>query len=180
MKSSIISVITQFNTNRMLKDYMDKMYRPTAENHILIQKDNYKKAIQFAEWRKSIRTRFPSIHIKNISIQGIEGDILNVGDEIQVYIAVNRGKVNKREIKAEVLFSQDKSEESITYSASKELTCGDIQYVAMELIEEQGELLKYRATYTAQKSGKFNYGIRILPYHHEITDLKDLNLVFWG
>jgi len=35
-------------------------------------------------------------------------------------------------------------------------------------------------SYKAQHSGKFNYGIRILPYHPDVDDIKDLNLVFWG
>ena len=52
--------------------------------------------------------------------------------------------------------------------------------LALQAHEENDTIIKYSLYYKAPKSGKFNYGIRILPYHADIDDVTDLNLVFWG
>jgi len=93
---------------------------------------------------------------------------------------VNKGKVDKKEIKAEVLISQNKEEESITFSGSLEAQFENIEYVTMQLDTEKENILKYKCSYKAQRSGKFNYGIRILPYYPDIDDIIDVNLVFWA
>jgi len=180
IKSSITSIISEFNTNRMLKEYTESMYIPTAKHYLFISENNFSRAREIAEWKKSISTRFPSVHIHNISIEGVDGDILNVGDEITIHVEVNKGKISKGEIKAEVLLSPCRQEEANTFSGREEMQFEEIQYVPMQLLAEEGNLLKYKCRYTAHKSGKFNYGIRVLPDHPDMDDVVDLNLVFWA
>ncbi len=179
-KSSMTSIISHYNTHRMLKEYVESMYIPTAKRYLAVTENNFSKAREFTEWKKSISTRFTSIHIHHIAIEGIDGDILNVGDELTIYVEVNKGKVDKKEIKAEVLISQNKEEESITFSGSLEAQFENIEYVTMQLDTEKENILKYKCSYKAQRSGKFNYGIRILPYYPDIDDIIDVNLVFWA
>lgn len=174
------SIISHYNTHRMLKEYVESMYIPTAKRYLAVTENNFSKAREFTEWKKSISTRFTSIHIHHIAIEGIDGDILNVGDELTIYVEVNKGKVDKKEIKAEVLISQNKEEESITFSGSLEAQFENIEYVTMQLDTEKENILKYKCSYKAQRSGKFNYGIRILPYYPDIDDIIDVNLVFWA
>jgi phosphorylase/glycogen(starch) synthase len=180
IKDSITSIISEYNTNRMLMQYNESMYVPSAKRYMHISENNFAKARELTEWKKSISTRFPSVHIHNISIEGVDGDILNVGDKITIYVEVNKGKVTKDEVKAEVLISQNKEEEPITFSGQEEMRFEEISYVPMKLSSEEGNLLKYNCVYTADKSGKFNYGIRVLPDHPDMDDILDLNLVFWA
>jgi phosphorylase/glycogen(starch) synthase len=180
MKSSLCSIISHYNTHRMLNEYMELLYVPAANHHLLITENNYSKAREFSKWKKSLSMRFPSVHFLHISIEGVDGDILNVGDELKIYAEVNRGKITKDEIRAEVLIMQNKVPETISFSGSEEIQYEDIQYVPMQLCGEQEDLLKYECTYQALKSGKFNYCIRILPHHKDVTDIMDLNLVYWA
>ncbi|MBN1525477.1 MAG: alpha-glucan family phosphorylase [Spirochaetales bacterium] len=180
MKNSMSKIISIFNTHRMLKDYSETMYIPTAEKYAAYSAENFKKAKDISQWKKSIRARFPSIHINNISISGIDGDILNVKDELTFSLEVHKGKVERTEITAEVIIFQDMEEDTLTFLGEGSLPHEDITVVAMEQKEEAMDIIKYSCVFTATKSGKFNYGIRILPFHPEIDDNIDLNLVFWG
>ncbi|MBN1798713.1 MAG: alpha-glucan family phosphorylase [Spirochaetales bacterium] len=179
-KSSMTSIISHYNTHRMLKEYVESMYIPTAKRSLAVSENNFSKAREYTEWKKTVSTCFPSVHIQHIAIEGIDGDILNVGDNLKIYIEVNKGKVNKQEIRAEVLISQNKDEESITFSGIQDSQFEDIEYIPMRLISEKQNILKYECSYTAQKSGKFDYGIRILPHYPGIDDIIDANLVFWA
>jgi phosphorylase/glycogen(starch) synthase len=180
IKASMASIISHYNTHRMLKEYIESMYIPTAKRYLSVRENNFSKAREYAEWKKSISTRFPSVHIHHIAIEGIDGDILNVGDKMTICVEVNKGKVDKNEIKAEVLISQNKGDESIAFSGEGEAQFENIEYLTMQLVSENQNILKYEGIYTAQKSGKFDYGIRILPNYSGIDDIIDVNLIFWA
>jgi hypothetical protein len=175
-----MSTIAEFNTHRMLREYADKLYQPAAQKCAGLIKDNFKKAKRIAEWKKSILSRFSSLHISNITVEGIQGDNMNVNDEITVHLEISKGRVAKEEIRAEMVVVQDKKEDSITFTEHQRFYDEQIQHVEMELAEENELLLKYRGKYKAATSGKFNYGVRIMPYHKDVDDIVDLNLIYWG
>lgn len=178
MKSSIISTISNYNTHRMIKDYAEEMYIPTAKKFMSLYDKDLNKFRSLSEWKNSIRTRFPGIHIRDISIEGISGDILNVGDKINFLLEINKGKIKKDEITAQVIIFQNKTESDISFYDKRYNE--DIVIVPMDCLEDNGSIIKFNCEYTASKSGKFNYGIRILPSHKEIDDVIDLNLVYWA
>jgi phosphorylase/glycogen(starch) synthase len=160
MKHSLGRIIAGFNTHRMVA--------------------NYAKARELAQWKKSVRSRFSSIHINHIAIQGIDGDMLNVGDEIQFQLEVHKGKMTKDELKAEVVIFQEREEEAIEFTGGDGALRENISACRLEPTEETDSVIKYTLSYKAKQSGKFNYGIRILPHHPDVDDIADLNLVFWG
>ncbi len=180
MKHSMARTIADFNTHRMLVDYAERMYLPAAKRHLMIRRDGFGKAKTLAAWKKSARTRFSSIHINHIAIKGIDGDMLNVGDEIQFHLEVHKGKMTSDELKAEVLIFQEKEPETLDYIGGDGIPRENPTVLTLQAHEEKDTIIKYSLYYKAPKSGKFNYGIRILPYHPDIDDVTDLNLVFWG
>lgn len=180
MKNSIISIISEYNTHRMLSEYTEKMYVPAAKKYIGLSKNNFTPAKEIAEWKKSIRSRFSTIHISNISIRGSHGDDLNVSDAIDARLVIEKGKVTKEEITAQMIIIPDHSEDSIIYTGKNGFHDENITYITMKLASETDTLLTYHTCYKTTRTGKFNYGIRILPYHPDIDDVTDMNMVFWA
>ncbi|MDI6751949.1 MAG: alpha-glucan family phosphorylase [bacterium] len=179
MKDAIISVISEFNTHRMVRDYTEKMYIPVAKRYFSLMAEGFKKVQEIADWKRSITARFSSVHINSITID--RGEKLNVGDEITLRLEINRGRVSKEELSAQIAVIEDKKEEVIGYTGPpKGLYTEDIQYIPMDLDAEDDTTIKYKGRYKATKSGKFNYGIRITPFHPDVDDTADLGLVYWG
>ena len=56
IKDSITSIISEYNTNRMLKQYNESMYVPSAKRYMHISENNFAKARELTEWKKSIST----------------------------------------------------------------------------------------------------------------------------
>ena len=81
---------------------------------------------------------------------------MNVGDEIAIRLEINKGRVSKEELSAQIVVMEDRKEDVYT---------GEIQYIQMEAETEDDTTIKYVGKYKAEKSGKLNYGIRITPFH---------------
>jgi phosphorylase/glycogen(starch) synthase len=180
MKHSLSRIIAGFNTHRMVAEYVERMYIPSARRYLFLTQDEFAKAREIAQWKKSVRSRFSSIHINHIAIQGIDGDMLNVGDEIQFLLEVHKGRMAKDELQAEVLIFQEREEEAIEFTGGEFALRDNLASYQLQAVEETDAVIKYTLSYKAQQSGKFNYGIRILPFHPDVDDIRDLNLVFWG
>jgi len=182
MKESIITVISEFNTHRMLRDYVEKMYEPASKRYIDFIDNNFEKTKEVVKWKKSIKNRFASININDVSIDGISEDTIDMNDEITVFFEINRGDVSKDELKAEMVVFQDKNqgESTSTNGSGGTKYIDEFKYLTMNPIEETGSKIKYMCKFKGEKSGKYKYGIRILPYFQNMDDIIDLNLVYWG
>lgn len=180
MKRSMMTIISEYSTHRMVRDYMECLYVPAVKKYTALSQNNFMKAREYAEWIKSIRSRFHTVHIKNISIKGSHGDSLNVGDHILVSLDVDPGKTDKNEIQAQFIIIRDTYHYTIKFAEKSGIHNENIQIVKMKASETDGQILTFTCKYVAEKSGKFNYGIRVLPFHPELSIPTDLNIVYWA
>jgi phosphorylase/glycogen(starch) synthase len=180
LRSSIISVITEYNTHRMLKDYVNDMYVPAARRYNMMSENNFGKANEISQWINNIRSRFSTIHIHNVIVRGSHGDIMNVNDEMEVIIELDKGKLTNDEIRVQMVVIHDTSEDSIDYSERPEYYDESLEYIGLNFKEENDNILTYNCKYKALESGKFNYGIRVLPHHPMLSDSCDMNLIYWA
>jgi len=132
------------------------------------------------EWLSSIRNRFASIHINTINLKGGNGDVLNVNDVVSASIEVHKGKLTKEEISAQLIIIKDSSHDSIVYGDKLEIYDEYFSVFEMQLVAEKEDVLTYSINYVAQKSGKFNYGMRVLPKHPDLTNRTNINLIYWA
>lgn len=66
MKDAIISCLSEFNTHRMVRDYTEKMYIPTAKRYFGFEASGFKKVAEIADWKRSLTARFSSVHLWKI------------------------------------------------------------------------------------------------------------------
>ncbi|MBN2542836.1 alpha-glucan family phosphorylase [bacterium] len=182
MKNSVVSVLGEFNTHRMIREYLDKMYEPSAKKYFEMTKDNFKKTKDIVELKKNIAARFATLNINNISIRGIENDVVNLNDEITFSLEVNRGSMSNDELNAETIIIYNHEEKKLGIRKTEEINQPEREIIAipMKIIEENGSDVKYSCTYHVKKHGKFEYGVRISAVSELIDDMKDINLACWG
>jgi hypothetical protein len=180
MKKSIAAITPHYNSHRMMKEYSEKLYIPAAQKYFQVINNNFEKARSIATWKESVRARFASLHIKSLSIEGAKDDRLNVKDSLTIQLKVDRGKIEKTEIRPEAVIIYDTRSENSTHTGQRLYYNDDIIYVPFELVEETESLLTYKGIFTAKKCGKVNYGIRIMPTHPDVDDIYDLNCIYWA
>jgi phosphorylase/glycogen(starch) synthase len=170
MKNAIASVAPVFNTHRMVTEYVSKMYEPAAARSRELAADNYRKAAAIAEWKRKCAARFATLHIRSMQVEGIQGDIANLGDEISLRVTVEKGDLSPDEILPEMVV-QD----------TRETGSESIRFIGkMELADSEKGLLTYKSTFRPDRNGKFTYGVRITPYHEYLGTKYETGLVLWS
>ena len=89
MKQSISTCCPVFNTNRMIQDYVEKCYRPSAKRHNILLGDGLKNAVELAQWRKRLAQGWQQIKVEAVESNG--ADPMQVGKELDVKARVNLG-----------------------------------------------------------------------------------------
>jgi hypothetical protein len=171
MKQSIKTLVPRFNTHRMLREYYEKLYLPTAIRSERFRKNNYEKAKALSDWKMKIASRFSTDHIRWFRTEGFIGDRIDMGGSFKVEVGVDLGKLDEEEMKLElVILELDEKDKIIntTVVPMKKTSADD------------KDALIYSCAYEATKSGKFRYGIRAIPRHPDLLVYQEIGLVHWA
>jgi len=170
MKNAMRTVIPRFNTHRMLREYLSRMYIPAVERNASLCGQGAGKARELAQWKKKIATRFSTLHIRDVSIKGLKGDTVPLGEEISIRVTIEKGSLEPREILVELIIQHMESGEAASSFSTER----------MELTGTEENVLTYECTYRAEKNGQFRYGVRVIPVHPCQGDKYETGLVVWS
>ena len=172
MKQSIKSLVPRFNTHRMLREYYNTMYLPIARRSQELKQNSYERARALADWKLKIASRFSTDHIRWYRARGFHGDRLNLGDEFEVEVGVDPGKLTEHEIRVELIVLESDEHDQLRNPT----------IITMEKARTDVEdnTCTYVGTYRTSKSGKFVYGIRVMPCHTDLFTYQEVGLVHWA
>jgi len=171
IKRSIHTLAPRFNTERMLAEYYEDMYLPTVRRSGELSEFNYKLAKDIADWKSKIPMRFSSLHLLDISVEGIQGDTIVVDQPLTVTARIDPGKLSPEEIHVELFIGRDDGNGFIEPP--------DLVPLKMETNLLNGSLI-FAAEYRIRRNGPHSYGIRVLPYNEKLVSKHETGLVLWG
>lgn len=172
MKQSIKSLVPKFNTHRMLREYYERIYLPTAKRASNLQLNNYERAKALSDWKLKIASRFSTDHIQWYKVKGFRGDRLELGEKFEIQVGVELGKLSEDELRVELVVAESDENDHIMDTViipMKKNTTNNIEDITI-----------YSGTFEATKSGRFVYGIRVMPSHPDLLLYQELGLVHWA
>ena len=171
IKKSIQTLMPKFNTRRMLLQYYDEMYLPAANREHELYQNAYSMVRGLADWKRKIPMRFSSLKLLDISIKGIHGDTVLVDQPLQVSARIDPGKMEPDEILVELLIGKKDGYECI---------CAP-DCVPLNVIDSASDgVLTFSVEYIVKQNGPYYYGVRVMPYHKNLTSKQDTGLILWA
>ncbi len=169
IKNSMLTLAPKFNARRMAHQYLNEMYLATAKRGKAMRKDNYSLARELAEWKLKAPMRFSSIRLIDVSFEGIHGDTINVGEPFTINLRIDPGKLEPDEILAELVIGKISGDDFMTQPDSVPLVRDGVQ----------DHIITYSGQYNVKSSGRFSYGIRIIPYNKNLSSKQELGMALW-
>ena len=167
MKASMRTVCPMFNTNRMVHDYHEKLYRPAADLSRRLSAEDYARARALAAWKARLRSQWESIRIVQASS---ERDTLEAGAELAVLADVHLGALAPEEVSVQIYYG--------SMGAGGEIAVGEI--AEMAVLENKGDgTYLFSGTIPCTRSGLYGYAVRVLPRHEDLGNPLLMNLIAW-
>jgi phosphorylase/glycogen(starch) synthase len=171
IKRAMETLVPVFNSDRMMLDYYNKMYLPTARRAKAVTRDGYRLARELSDWKRKIPMRFSSVKLLDVRVDGIIGDSVIVGTPFAVSVHVDPGKLEPEEILAELVIGRRDGQVFIAPPVT----------LSLRMTEKAGDgTVTFAGEYVVQENGPHSYGVRVMPYNKDLASKQELGLVLWG
>jgi len=169
MKTALRELGPQFNSHRMVEDYVAKAYLPSCRNYLNTVKDDFKAAKELADWRMKIMTRWSNLAIKDIRTETHER--VFVEEPILVEARVQLDGLTPSDVRVEIYHGPVAQDGSFVRRRTTLMT-------AEKDLGEGWHL--YRGEVMPPEAGRFGFTVRILPHHPLLLDAHALGLLHWA
>lgn len=168
IKNTISQVASNFTTNRMLSDYMDKYYEPQFKRYQLLSADNEKVAKEIASWKEYVSSEWNNIRI--VAAKKWDASyVLSNDDPFQCEVSLDLGRIKPEDIGVEVLLT------SVDAKGRQHIQ----EVCELKLESTENGVSTYKATFLPQRTGMYQVGTRIFPKNVLLPHRQDFPLVKW-
>ncbi|MEX2116662.1 MAG: alpha-glucan family phosphorylase [Bacteroidota bacterium] len=169
MKGSMRAIGPQFNTNRMVREYMDKMYLTSLMQFRALEENGFKRARSFAEWKNHVHRSWSKLSVAKVDIENHIN--LKVGDSITVKAWINLGDLTASDVFVDLWYG--------ALNAN-----GEIEHPSLALMkatgQKNGSAVEYTGAITMETSGRLGHTVRVLPRNEDLDNPHRLGLILWG
>jgi starch phosphorylase len=158
-----------FNTNRMVRDYTEKLYLPAAPRGAALGAESLKRAIELAHAKDRLRHKWPGVRIVGVHTSG--NGHFKVGQSMQVEAMVDLGDLDPKDVQVQLYAGP------ITASGA----IGDASPLTMEHNKQMapGRHL-YVGRIDCRTSGRHGFAIRVLPGNPDMATPFEPGLILWN
>ena len=155
------------SAERMLRDYVNVLYRPAAIAGRHAVADNYAQAKALAAWSSRVRAAWPHIQVEHVDSVGVSEDP-QIGDLLQVNAYVALRELSPDDVYVEVAYGRAEDTDELT----------DITVAELKAAEDLGKGRHlFSGTLVIDRSGSFGYTVRVLPKNDALASKAELGLI---
>jgi starch phosphorylase len=169
MKSAIRSIGPEFNTNRMVREYTEIMYLPSAERARTINANGYERTKELSAWKEDLLRNWRDIRISDVKIDAPEG--VKVGDSAAIRATIDLGNLEPSDVTVEACYG--------TVNAAGMM---DVPHTAQmkSTKKPNGNAYEFTVTIKLETSGRMGHTIRVLPAHKDLINPFSDGLIHWA
>ncbi|MGE5337816.1 MAG: alpha-glucan family phosphorylase [Gemmatimonadota bacterium] len=167
-KESIATLMPRFNTERMLTEYVTRLYAPAANLGRRVAADDYAHAHELARWKQRVYERWPAVRLRRV-------------DESLHRIAYGEGMHVAVEMELDGLAADDVIVELLIADDSHGPAAQDDKALPLSPVGAQGAsgVQRFELKLVPERCGRFEYRIRAYPRHPLLAHRFELGLMLW-
>jgi starch phosphorylase len=168
MKEAMKMAISEFSSDRMVREYSARFYVPASNNFKALTQDGSFKAKELALTQSRLTSLWSNIRLSSPRLT-TDGDFM-VGDTFRITLEVFLGELTPEEVEVQVYHGKFRAADRLEGSRAETMWL-------QETISEGTHI--YACTITCADSGRFGYTARVIPRGDEILS-NTPGLITWA
>jgi starch phosphorylase len=168
VKRSLITLGPFVSAARMVRDYTEQLYEPTAGQGDLLSADDHKRARGLAGWKQTVATAWPAVHVDHVDV---DVDVADLGVERTVHAVVSLGDLTPDDVQVQLIHGPS--------GQGQELSSTTVVSMAPAETADDGHL-RYTGTFACEQAGRYGITVRIVPSHEDLMNPAELGLIAWA
>lgn len=165
-KASMKSLLPQFNSQRMVMDYVQHFYGPASRQHALYAEDNQTGARTLAQWKRRVRENWSNVRMRRTDEPRVE---IRAGTSLPVRVGLTLGGLAPEDVRVECIVGLENEHREFTVHSTHALKPdgkeGAETFFAMDLSPSLPGLQYYR--------------IRAYPHHKLLSHPFETGCMLW-
>jgi starch phosphorylase len=170
VRQTLTTLAPELGADRMVRQYVDELYRPAAEQAARVEADGDRGARELAAFGARVRASWPKVQVVHVESGGVESP--HVGDELNLRAYVELDGLAPDDVAVEVVYGRSRTDESI--EGARRTTLEPDR--SADAANSSGPRL-YTGTVVLDRAGAFGYTVRVVPRHPLLTSPAELGLV---
>ena len=169
VKESMRTIIPEFSTERMVKDYLYTMYIPALERGVRLSDEHFAKAKALAEWKAWMKKNWEYIKIVSIEKgENVRDEDGNVTQDFEIIITTDLGPISPADVTVEIFKGvMDKK--------------GEFKSMGIIPMRRLGEIWEgfysYAATVPPDERDGYGFFFHVVPTHPDLGNKYELGLI---
>lgn len=169
MKQSMTQICPIFNTNRMVKDYVEKVYLPAEKKYRTLFKQNQKRTKELTAWKAQLFNNWPNIRFISVKENGIRQHF--VGSKIELEAKIFLGNLRPDDVNVEAYHGY--------VDADNEIVNGTVETMT-HTEQNEDQIHTFSGNFSCLASGLYGYTVRITPKNECLTLPHETGLILWA
>jgi starch phosphorylase len=168
VRKSLASLGPRVTASRMVADYVEMLYEPTAGRTDALSADGHARAKELAAWKQRIAEAWHGVHVDRV-----EGDVAaaELGGERTVEAVVSLGKLAPDDVDVQLVHGPVGQGDELT-----DRTC-----VSMRLDGSADDAhRRYVGSMSCERAGRYGFTVRVVPRHTDLVSSSELGLAAWA
>ncbi len=173
IRHTLSTLSPQLSADRMVREYVERLYVPAAAAARTIAKANFAPARALSAWKRRVTDAWPLIAVTHVESGGVDA-VPQVGDELHVRAQVNLDGLTPADVAVEVVFGRAREGDNLESPERIELVASpeDAASASNPLHPVQ-----FTGTVTLTRSGSFGYNVRVVPRNPLLASPAELGLI---
>lgn len=165
-KASMKSTIPRFNSQRMLMDYVRKLYWPARQQRRRLEANGAELARDLAHWKQQVKDSWPGVHMQ-LMVQPPAR--LYQDEKIMLGVRVHLNGLRAADVKLECLLGRDVPGEEFEV----------VQVAELSASGTEGEFTEFTIELSPEIAGLQHYRLRMFPYRDTLSHRFELGCMIW-
>ena len=168
MKETIAQLAPQYNTNRMVREYVERFYLPGQARFEELAADR-ERVQRLTHWKSHVRSKWAQVQIGAVDAEFPR--LLKVGMQVPLRAAVALGELAPEDVRVEIYAGR--------LNAQREFSQTEVY--PLELAGPNGDgTYHFVGTFTCAAAGSYGYTLRVVPSHSDLQNPLEMGLVHWA
>jgi glycogen phosphorylase len=168
IKSALRSLGPEVIAARMVRDYVDELYEPTARQADRLAADNFTPARELAAWKDRVVKAWDGVEILSVET---DVSVVSLGTDRSVEAEVTLGSLGAGDVEVQLVHGPVGQHDELDHPAITTMTAAG---------EGPSGALRYRGAFSCGRAGRYGFTVRVVPSHADLITPIELGRVAWA
>jgi starch phosphorylase len=172
VKGSLRSLGYKVQASRMVSDYVQQLYEPTAGRVDQLSEGGHARARALAEWKQRVGAAWPAVRVVEVDGGPLNSGITDLGDHRPVRVKVDLGHLSAQDVAVEMLHGP--------VVAVDELATTEIVGLTLSGPPDAHGLCSYAGELVCDQAGRHGFTVRVVPANRDLVNTAELGCITWA